>query len=165
MKLHDESVSLLPHHLSATGAGSGGTAALTFVQTGFGEEARHEAARTFLPASESGGFKGQNDVASPTFFAYAKHGRVSWCLDACLASLAVACSQALSVTDRKPPSALAGFLEAVREQVPPVDGVSVRELGLEVGALTTAFGRAASRGLSSLSDVMTRRRGRPTPTA
>ena len=152
MKLHDESVSLLPHHLSATGTGWGGTAFLTFVQTGFGEEARHEAARTFLPPSESGGFKGQNDVASPTFFAYAKQSRVAWSFDACLASLAVASSQALSVTDRKPPAALQGLLEAVREQVPPVDGVSVRELGLEMSALTDAFGRVASKGVSSLSE-------------
>lgn len=150
MKLHDESVSQLPHHLSRSGKGWDGTASLTFVQTGFGEEARHEAARTFLPASESGGFKGQNDVSSPTFLSYAKNGRVAWCLDACLASLAVSSSQALSVTDRPSPSALRELLRAVRDRVPPVDGTSVRELGLEIGALTDAFGRVASDGLASL---------------
>ena len=109
------------------------------VQIGFGEEARHEAARTFLPASESGGFKGQNDVASPTFFAYAKHNRVAWCLEACLASLAVSSSQALFVTDRPAPPALRDLLLAVREEVPPVDGTSGRELGAEVARPTAKF--------------------------
>lgn len=140
MKMHEESVSLLPHHLSASPGGWGGTAGLTFVQIGFGEEARHEAARTFLPASESGGFKGQNDVASPTFLAWEKQRRVAWCLDACLASLAVTSSQALFVTGREAPPALTGLLRSIRSMVPPVEGRSPRALGVEVGELTTAFG-------------------------
>lgn len=151
MKLHEESISLLPHHLSASKDGGGGTAALTFVQIGFGEEARHEAARTFLPVSESGGFKGQNDVASPTFFAYAKEGRVASCFDACLASLAVSSSQALFVTDRSAPPALRDLLDVVRSYVPPVDGRRTRELGAEVGVLTEALHTAVAAGISTLS--------------
>jgi histidine ammonia-lyase len=150
MKMHDGSVSLLPHHLSTSGDGWGGTAGLTMMQIGFSEEARHEAARTFLPASESGGFTGQNDVASPTFLAYAKHGRVAWCLDACLASLAVTSSQALYVTDRPPPPVLQDFLSVIRERVPPVEGAPARALGAEVGDLTEAFGEAANHGMNSL---------------
>jgi histidine ammonia-lyase len=150
MKLHDGSVSLLPHHLSASGEGWGGTAGLTMMQIGYSEEARHEAARTFLPASESGGFTGQNDVASPTFFAYAKEGRAAWCLDACLASLAVASSQALYVTGREAPPELRVFLAEVRDRVPPVDGVSQRELGTEVSGLTDAFGAIARDGMASV---------------
>lgn len=151
MKMHEESISLLPHHLSVSADGWGGTATLTFVQIGYGEEARHEAARTFLPVSESGGFKGQNDVSSPTFFAYAKHGRVSSCFEACLASLAVTSSQALFVTEREAPPALRGFVEAVRRYVPPVDGSSPRELGSEVGKLAAAFGEVATAGIVSLT--------------
>jgi histidine ammonia-lyase len=150
MKMHDGSVSLLPHHLSMSGEGWGGTAGLTMMQIGFSEEARHEAARTFLPASESGGFTGQNDVASPTFLAYAKEGRTAWCLDACLASLAVSSSQALYVTGRQAPPALGEFLSAIRDRVPPLDGPSERELGGEVSALTEAFGEAGRHGMGSL---------------
>ncbi|HXY46083.1 MAG TPA: aromatic amino acid lyase [Acidimicrobiales bacterium] len=150
MKLHDASVSLLPHHLTTAADGWGGTAGLTMMQIGFGEEARHEAARTFLPASESGGFTGQNDVASPTFLSYAKQGRVAWCLDACLASLAVSCSQALFVTDRQAPPELRALLAAIRRRVPPVEDLGHRQLGAEVSRLTEALGEVASEGLHAL---------------
>ena len=148
MKLHDGPVSLLPHHLA--GDDGAPTHLLTLVQTGFGEEARHEAARTFLPMSESGGFSGQNDVASPTFLSYARHLRVAWCLDACLASLAVSASRALWVDRRQPAPPLAALLAAVRRYVPPADGPDRRDLGEEVGALTDAFGRAAELGTGAL---------------
>lgn len=145
-KMHDASVSLLPHHLTTAEDGWGGTAGLSMVQIGYGEEARHEAARTFLPASESGGYTGQNDVASPTFFAYAKEGRVAWCLDACLASLAVTSSQALFVTQRSAPAPLAHLLSIVREHVRPVEGPVARPLADEVARLTDAFAEAAREG-------------------
>jgi histidine ammonia-lyase len=146
-------VSLLPHHLSTSPDGWGGTAGLTMMQIAFGEEARHEAARTFLPASESGGFGGQNDVASPTFLAYAKHGRVAWCLDACLASLAVTSSQALHVTSRQAPPQLREFLGAIRDRVPPVEGAHARELGAEVSRLTDAFGTVAIEGTGAIEGL------------
>lgn len=148
MKLHDGPVSLLPHHLAPDG--EWGTSLVTLVQAGLGEEARHEAARTFLPMSESGGFTGQNDVPSPTFLAYARHGRVAWCFDALLASLAVTASQALAVTDGEPAPPLRGFLEAVRAVVPPLRTRAGRDLGAELGQLTTALGEAAASGLAGL---------------
>ncbi|MGH9291453.1 MAG: aromatic amino acid lyase [Acidimicrobiales bacterium] len=140
MKLHDGSVSLLPHHLSTSEDDRGATAGLAMMQIGFSEQARHEAARTFLPASESGGFTGQNDVASPTFFAYSKEGRAAWCLDACLASLAATSSQALFVTERQAPPRLQPLVSVVRELVPPPGRTSDQDLGDSVGALAGAFG-------------------------
>ena len=147
MKLHDGSVSLLPHHLVAEAGPPGAdTHLLCMVQAGFGEEARHEAARTFLPMSESGGFKGQNDVASPTFLAYSRHLRVAWCLDACLASLAVTASQALWVTGRHPAPPLVPLLASVRELVDPARGGRPRDLGAELEGLARAFDEAATTG-------------------
>ncbi len=149
-KMHDGPVSLLPHHLTTSEDGWGGTAGLSMVQIGYGEEARHEAARTFLPASESGGYTGQNDVASPTFFAYAKEGRVAWCLDACLASVAVTASQALFVTGRSAPPALAHLVAVVRERVPPLEGPVARPLAVELARLTDTVGDAALKGTKAL---------------
>ena len=151
MKLHDGPVSLLPHHLA--GDDGAPTHLLTLVQTGFGEEARHEAARTFLPMSESGGFTGQNDVASPTFLSYDRHLRVAWCLDACLASLAVSASRALWVDQRLPAPPLVGLLDQVRRAVLPGAGPDGRDLGEEVGGLTDAFGQAAVRGPEEIFDL------------
>ncbi len=148
MKLHDGPVSLLPHHLE--GDDGAPTHLLTLVQAGLGEEARHEAARTFLPMSESGGFTGQNDVPSPTFLSYARHGRVAWCLEACLASLAASASRALWVADREPAPPLRPLLSAVREAVAPAGGTAGRDLGEEVGRLADAFGRAADHGAAAL---------------
>lgn len=149
-KMHDGTVSLLPHHLTTSEDGWGGTAGLSMVQIGYSEEARHEAARTFLPASESGGYTGQNDVASPTFFAYAKERRVAWCLDACLASLAVTSSQALFVTGRSAPAPLAHLLSIVRERVPPLEGPTARGLAHELDRLTEVLGDAAFHGTEPL---------------
>jgi histidine ammonia-lyase len=143
-KLHDGPVSLLPHHLASdTAPGASRTHLLCLSVAGFGEEARHQAARTFLPMSESGGFGGQNDVPSPIFLTYARHGRVAWCLDACLACLAASASQALWVTDREPAPALRPFLAGVRSFVDPGAPATGRDLGTEVEALTTALGEAA----------------------
>ena len=70
-RLHDPEVSGLPESLAMPGSGSPyGTGLLAFIGIGYPEEARHAAARTFLPASEGGGFAGQNDVPSPTMLAY-----------------------------------------------------------------------------------------------
>ncbi|MHB8506329.1 MAG: aromatic amino acid lyase, partial [Acidimicrobiales bacterium] len=149
MKLHDGSVSLLPHHLASEGGYD--THALTMALAGLGEEARHEAARTFLPMSESGGFKGQNDVPSPTFLAYAHHGRVAACFDALLACLAATASQALFVAGRTPAPPLRGFLGAVRDVVAPIAGPGDRDLGRELGSLAGALGAAAEAGRPTLS--------------
>lgn len=149
MKLHDGGASLLPHHLA--GDDGSPTNLLTLVQVGLGEEARHEAARTFLPMSESGGFGGQNDVPSPTFLAYGRHGRVAWCLDACLASLAVTASRALWLTGREPAPPLLPWLDSIRRVVPPDGSPLARDLGEEVGRLTEVFAVAAEEGTAALA--------------
>lgn len=144
-KLHDGEISGLPHLLSRAGSPPSQpwptTFGLAMVQVGAGEDARHAAARTFLPGSEGGGL-GQNDVSCPTFLAYAKHGQAARALEAALAVLAVTASQALWAAGRPGPPPLAPFVEMVRSYVPPVDGTASRLLGNEVGALADALGGA-----------------------
>lgn len=121
-KLLDARVSLLPAYLmpdrqdpSAIGAYLG---CLCMTAVAYAEQARHAAQRTLLPGSEGGGF-GQNDLASPAFPAWRREGEAGRCLDANLAILAVVASQALFVTGRDAPPALAARLAAVREVFPP----------------------------------------------
>jgi histidine ammonia-lyase len=139
-KLHDGEDSGLPHLLRKAGSPGHGpsTFGLAMVQVGLGEDARHAAARTFIPGSEGGGLA-QNDVACPTFLAYAKHQRASRALEGALAILAVTASQALWVTGRRGPPALGWLLSLVRSYVPPLEGPG-RPLGIEVGALAQALG-------------------------
>ena len=132
-KLLDGPVSLLPHNLMA---GDGYIGCLGFSALAFAEQARRAAARTFLPGSEGGGFA-QNDVASPTFFAWRAEAEAGRCLDAGLAILAVIASQALFVTDREAPPRLAPLLEWIRTAVPPLIGM--RGLGPELAALAEQF--------------------------
>lgn len=133
----------LPESLAAPGGESWGTTLLSFVQVGYGEEARQAARRTFLPPSEGGGVGGQNDVASPTMLAYSKHSKAVFCLDSCLALLAVSASQALWVSDRRPAPRLRPFLEAVRALVPPVAERGDRHLGAELERLRECLAAAA----------------------
>ena len=146
-RLHDPEVSGLPESLSMPGSGSPyGTGLLAFIGIGYPEEARHAAARTFLPASEGGGFAGQNDVPSPTMLAYGKHRSASRCLDSALAILSVAACQALHVTARRPPPALAPLAEAVRKRVPPVVDHPPPDMSARLEALAGDFSEAAVRG-------------------
>ncbi len=105
---------------------------LGFTAAAYAEQARQAAQRTFLPGSEGGGF-GQNDVALPTFPAWRKEAEAGRCLDANLAILAAVASQALYVTERLPPPALAPLVEEVRGLLPPVTGR--RALGPEAARL------------------------------
>jgi len=106
---------------------------------GYGEEARLAAKRSFLPASEGGGIAGQNDVASVSVFAYQKHLRSAFCLEASLALLATSASQALWLTQRHPAYRLATMLEQIRDLVPPVTKRTNRNLGLELSNLQQHF--------------------------
>lgn len=141
-KLLDGPVSLLPHNLMA---GDGYIGCLGFSALAFAEQARRAATRTFLPGSEGGGFA-QNDVASPTFFAWRAEAEAGRCLDAGLAFLAAIASQALFVTERPAPPRLAPLLEWVRATVPPL--VGMRSLGPEVAALTEQFTAKVFAGAS-----------------
>ncbi|MEX2648230.1 MAG: aromatic amino acid lyase [Alphaproteobacteria bacterium] len=116
-KILDGRYSLLPDQLRL-GEHETYFGALPMALVGYYEEARHAAARTFTPASESGGF-GQNDVAPPTFLAWAKEQDAGSALIAALATLAVVASQALLVAGRPAPLPLAPFLEDVRRYAPP----------------------------------------------
>ncbi|QIE57517.1 aromatic amino acid lyase [Pikeienuella piscinae] len=123
-----------------------GAGVISFVQIGFGEEARHAARRTFMPPSEGGGIGGQNDVATTAAFSYAKNLRSSFCLEASLAVLAAAASQALWVTKREPAPALRPFLDEIRAHVAPVTDRRERDLGADLHALQTRFATLAITG-------------------
>ena len=120
-KLLDGGVSLLPDQLNSPEAGTDARRAymgyLPMAQTGYEEEARLCAQVTLLPGSESGGF-GQNDTASPVFFAWSKQDRAGRCLDMALATLVPIAVCALDVTDRPVPPQLTGLEAAVREIEP-----------------------------------------------
>ena len=113
--------------------GHGAVGYLPMAIVGYAEEARQAAQRTFIPAADASVF-GQDDVASPVFLAWPKQEKAGSCLDASLAVLAAAASQALHVTGRHDlPPALSELLDRVRAHVPPVD--ADRVLGPELAGL------------------------------
>jgi histidine ammonia-lyase len=129
-------VSGLPDQLLTSPTDDRYMGTLGMVQVGYGEQARHAAQRTFMPGPESGGYA-QNDVAPPTFLAWAKAVEAGECLDGSLAMLAVVSSQALQVTERPAPPALAGFLEEIRAVFPPIE--RGYPLGADLGRLAAWF--------------------------
>jgi histidine ammonia-lyase len=118
--------------------GHGNIGYVPMAVTGYLEQAKAAAQRTFIPGSESAG-AGQDDVASPVFLAWAKEERAGRCLDAALAMLAVVASQALHVTGRQAPPALRSFVDNLRAIVPPV--ADDRVLGPELNRLADEFTR------------------------
>jgi histidine ammonia-lyase len=108
--------------------------------TGYLEQAKLAAQRTFIPGTESAG-SGQDDIAAPVFLAWAKEQQAGRCLDACLATLAVVASQALYVTGRQAPPALGDLLSAIRAVVRPVE--EDRVLGPELLELAALFTKRA----------------------
>ncbi len=144
MKLHE--AEHLPENLARPGGHPWGTTLLSFVQVGYGEEARHAARRSFLPPSEGGAIGGQNDVATATVFAYQKHLTAAFCLEASMAILAVSASQALWARDVQPAAPLRDFLAAIRQQVAPVESRGERRIGEELHGLQERFAAAAVDG-------------------
>lgn len=120
--------------------GHGNLGYVPMATTGYLEQAKHAAQRTFIPGTESAG-AGQDDVAATAFLAWAKEEKAGRCLDACLATLAVVASQALHVTERPAPPALRDFLSEIRSIVPPVE--KDRVLGPELLRLTQHFTKKA----------------------
>lgn len=110
---------------------------LAMIQAAWAEDARAAATPTLLPA---GGLR-QNDVPAPAFFAWERERRTASCLDAALATLAVAASQSLNETGRPVPAGLAAILAEIREHVPVVE--EPRSLGPELERLTEAFAARA----------------------
>ena len=135
-KLLTGQISLLPDQLQDGPDDERYFGCLSMAAVGHAEAARHAAQRTFLPASESGGF-GQNDVASPTFFAWQRQQRAGQSLEAGLATLSLIASQALHVTGRDAPPALRPVLAEIRKHVPPLE--AMRPLGPEAERLARAF--------------------------
>jgi len=135
-KLFDGNVSLLPAQLKAD-SNDGYLGCIGFVAADYAERARTAATRTGLIGSEGGGF-GQNDVLIPTFHAWEKCMRAGEALDACLAVLAVTCSQAFQVAPQsRCPKNLMHLLEETRFHVPPM--VTFRAVGFSVGDLAASF--------------------------
>ncbi len=120
-KLLDGAVSLLPDRLAGGGSDQRYLGCVPMAEVGWAEAARHAAQRTFLPGSESGGF-GQNDVAPPNFLAWEHQEDAGRMLDAALAGLGLIAANALAVTDRAPPPALAGLVEVIGRLAPAPDG-------------------------------------------
>jgi histidine ammonia-lyase len=136
-KILSGSVSLLPDQLLDAPDDPRYMGSLPMAQVGFAEEARRAAQRTFLPGSESGGF-GQNDVATPHFFAWQAQARAGAMLEASLACLGLVASQAFYTTQAAVPPALAPRLAAIRESAPPLID-TIRPLGPEAEVLAQAF--------------------------
>ena len=84
------------------------------VLVGWAEDARAAAQRTLIPL---GGI-GQNDTASPTFFAWRKEREAGFCLEGALAGLAALASDELARSERGAPPVLVHFLDGVRELFP-----------------------------------------------
>jgi histidine ammonia-lyase len=120
--------------------GHGNLGYVPMATTGYLEQAKLAAQRTFIPGTESAG-AGQDDVAATAFLAWAKEERAGRCLDACLATLAVVASQALHVTGREAPSLLREFASEIRSIVPPVG--NDRVLGPELLRLAEFFSTKA----------------------
>jgi histidine ammonia-lyase len=104
--------------------------------SGYIEQAKSAAQRTFLPGGDSGA-SAQDDVAAPAFLAWAKEERAGRCLDASLGMLAVIASQALYATDRQAPPPLKDLVAWVRSIVPPV--LEDRVLGPQLGQLADSI--------------------------
>ncbi|MGE0238951.1 MAG: aromatic amino acid lyase [Parvibaculaceae bacterium] len=120
--------------------GHGNLGYVPMATTGYLEQAKLAAQRTFIPGTESAG-AGQDDVAATAFLAWAKEEKAGRCLDACLATLAVIAAQALHVTNRQPPPRLRDFVAGVRGLVPPLG--KDRMLGPELLSLAQSFTQRA----------------------
>ena len=140
-KLLNGKVSLLPDLLMtdrhwADSDGHGNVGYVPMAITGYLEQAKLAAQRTFIPGTESAG-AGQDDVATTVFLAWTKEATAGRCLDAAMAMLAMIASQALHVTGREAPPVLRSFVADVRTVVPPVG--ADRVLGPELAKLSEWF--------------------------
>jgi len=135
-KLLDAKVSLLPESLRSGPDDPKELIPVPMVAVGLGERARHAAQRSFLPGAESGGF-GQNDVGVASFLAWQKEQTAGRAFDGCLAVLGLVAAEALDVTQRAAPPALAARLAFIRRHAPPI--TALRALGPDLGRLSEAI--------------------------
>jgi histidine ammonia-lyase len=120
--------------------GHGSVGYVPMATTGYLEQAKLAAQRTFIPGTESAG-AGQDDVAATAFLAWTKEDKAGRCLDACLATLFAVASQALHVTGRQAPPALGDFVSELRSILSPVE--KDRVLGPELLRLAELFTKKA----------------------
>ncbi|MER8438666.1 aromatic amino acid lyase [Mesorhizobium sp. M1312] len=131
-KLLNGKVSLLPDLLLmgrdwSDSDGHGNDGYVPMAITGYLEQAKLAAQRTFIPGTESAG-AGQDDVATTVFLAWTKEARSGRCLDAAMAMLAVVASQALHVTERAAPPALQGLATDLHRVFFPGDAENGAEI-------------------------------------
>lgn len=132
-KLPHEVAALPPDQLSVKTTYPPTVGIFGMVQPAYWEEAKHAAQRTFLAR----GVPGQNDVVSPTFWAWEREQTAGACLDAALAMVAMIASQAYYVTGRETTPPLRALLREVREIFPP--SAEPRQIGQAAEHLTAAF--------------------------
>ena len=116
------------------------------VQSAWAEEARQAAQMTVLGL----GGQGQNDTPAPTFFAYQRFERASFCLDAALAVVAALSTVALSRGGGPVPPALEGLVDATRASFPEDSG---DERGEQLRALQESFTRRATSRAGGYADL------------
>jgi histidine ammonia-lyase len=107
---------------------------MQMVAAGYAEEARGAATPSLLPLP---GF-GQNDAPAPSFHAWNRFERVRGFVIGSLTCLAALAGQALARPERTAPPALAGLLDTVLSQCPPI--VERRSLGPELERLAAVLG-------------------------
>jgi histidine ammonia-lyase len=114
---------------------------LMMIAVGYSEEARGAAVPVVLPR----GGPGQNDVGAPGFLAWSRERTAADCLDAALAALAGAASQALAIADAEPAPRLRPLLDETRERFPPVR--ERRAFGADAGRLADHFHARVMEGV------------------
>lgn len=117
------------------------------VQSAWAEAARAAAQMTVLGL----GGQGQNDTPAPTFFAYQRFERVSFCLDASLAVVAALSAVALGRSGGPVAPALERLLAATRACFSEEEG---GERGEELRTLQECFTRRATSGAGGFADLV-----------
>jgi histidine ammonia-lyase len=116
--------------------GRGHIGYVTMALSGYLEQAKSAAQRTFIPGTDPTG-TGQDDVGTPVFLAWGKEERAGRYFDASLGMLAAVASQALYATDRAAPPPLRPLVAWVRGIVPPL--IEDRILGPQLGQLANSI--------------------------
>ncbi|MEM8875062.1 MAG: aromatic amino acid lyase [Planctomycetota bacterium] len=130
----------LPPLLIPPGSGIIGMEYLAWIQNSHAERAKDNARPSVLSLGLEDPHGGQADVASFTFTSYERYLEASEAFDASMATLAIAASQALLLTDRPAPPKLSALHDAIREVAPLIDTKeAVSHLGSSLHLLRDRF--------------------------
>lgn len=132
----------LPRLLVPEGSGVIGTEFLAWSQTAHAERARLAAAPSVLTIGLEDPGGGQSDVASPVFLAFERFLDIADCVDASLATFAIALVQGYRLSGRSAPPRLAGLHARLADAVPAFDQPAVRALGAALRRLKASFSDA-----------------------